>query len=491
MIEPQNTMLPLAESAKVDTPQGEGEGFGEMLAQSLGMIPQVDPSAVQQIETGAHQGEESMGGSGEQSAPAEQQAPGVAASAVFASQPDVGQGTTNAAPNVDPPDLSDRERGSDGPTTAPSLGSTAPVRTVRYDRTDRGVVPLPTLPTRPISEPAPHVIRPIDTIWKPSPLGEPVAVDSTPIEGEGDLTVRPGGPIDSIWHPAPDSADETQTPVVSPSSDRAGSGRDVPVPSRAPGIDPPDIADQPDRNPGGMPDLGLEPVVAAAVDVRMSPVRRNGEPRLPQPPGPETPRPEVAAVAPQPVASRQPRVELPPEQPVRLDSSPVAQGSGVAEPGAPVAPEPTVADTSANVSAPIAAAGSSPGGASSMGAETLRPQASALADRVMQAIDLQRTQPPPRSMVVDIPELEGLRLLVSVRSAGNVTVAPASGSANPDAFAPLATDLSRVLAERGFVMNGDGRQRGHNPYSDDESAPTTPRRPSFRRPARVDDDLRM
>jgi hypothetical protein len=108
----------------------------------------------------------------------------------------------------------------------------------------------------------------------------------------------------------------------------------------------------------------------------------------------------------------------------------------------------------------------------------------------MQAIDLQRSQPPPRSMVVDIPELEGLRLIVSVRSAGQVSVTPAANTANPEVFAPFATDLSRVLGERGFVMNGDSRRQGYNPYNEDEAPP--PRRSTgFHRPARVDNDLRI
>ena len=94
-------------------------------------------------------------------------------------------------------------------------------------------------------------------------------------------------------------------------------------------------------------------------------------------------------------------------------------------------------------------------------------------------------------MVVDIPEVEGLRLVVSVRSAGHVAVTPASGSTNPDAFATFANDLSRVLAERGFVMTGDGRGRGYNPYADEEPAPATRRSASFRRPARTDNDLRI
>jgi hypothetical protein len=94
-------------------------------------------------------------------------------------------------------------------------------------------------------------------------------------------------------------------------------------------------------------------------------------------------------------------------------------------------------------------------------------------------------------MVVDIPEIEGLRLVVSVRSGGQVSVTPAIGSTNPDAFAPFTDDLSRVLSDRGFVMTGDGQRRGRNPYATEEQQPPSRRSTTFRRPARTDNDLRI
>jgi hypothetical protein len=94
-------------------------------------------------------------------------------------------------------------------------------------------------------------------------------------------------------------------------------------------------------------------------------------------------------------------------------------------------------------------------------------------------------------MVVDIPEIEGLRLVVSVRSGGQVSITPAIGSTNPDAFAPFTDDLSRVLSDRGFVMTGDGRRRGRNPFATDEQQPAPRRRQSFRRSAPLDNDLRI
>ena len=187
------------------------------------------------------------------------------------------------------------------------------------------------------------------------------------------------------------------------------------------------------------------------------------------------------------------RVELAPDRPVQLDAAPVPtvldRPPVTAEPATSPVAEPLPVESGPGLGT-VQTAGSAPA-ASSAAADGIQPQASALAERVMQAIDLQRTQPPPRSMVVDIPELEGLRLVVSVRSAGHVSVTPAGNTANPDAFAPFATDLSRVLAERGFVMNGDSRRQGYNPYSEEEAPPAPRRSTGFRRPTPVDNDLRI
>lgn len=493
MIEPQNTMLPLAESRPSDQPQGEGEGFGDMLAQSLGMIPQVDPSAVQQLNTGAQQQQDTANGTGEQPTAEEQVDAGLPAATILGSQPLGGQAVPNAAPNVDPPDLSGRQPGADGEDTTPSLVPSTPVRAVRYEKTEQGARPLPTLPGPPTPEPAPHVIRPIDTVWKPSPLSQPTTPDQIPIQDETDLTLQPSRPVDSIWHPVVSSDPESQNVAGGAPVAVSGPSEDPAAPTRAPGINPPDPTVAPGRGTGpDLPALGLEPA-----PVGRNPLRGTRGPTLPRPPAldatPDGSRPEAAAASPQPTPHQQPRVELVPDQPIRLDTTPAAKvtGSAGTESGVTVASETTVSDAPATIAAPSVDSGSSPSSAGSVPAAALRPQASALAERVMQAIDLQRTQPPPRSMVVDIPELEGLRLLVSVRSAGNVTVTPASGSGNPDAFAPFATDLSRVLAERGFVMNGDGRQRGYNPYADDDPAPDAPRRATFRRPTRLDNDLRI
>jgi hypothetical protein len=118
-------------------------------------------------------------------------------------------------------------------------------------------------------------------------------------------------------------------------------------------------------------------------------------------------------------------------------------------------------------------------------------QHSALAARVMQAVEMQANQPPPRTMVVDIPEIEGLRLVVSVRSGSEVHVVPASASTATQGLQPFLEELQLVLENRGFVMTGDDRRRNGQQQNQDEPAPARPARPNFRRAEPTDNDLRI
>jgi hypothetical protein len=316
------------------------------------------------------------------------------------------------------------------------------------------------------------VVRPIETIWKPQLTAEPVAF-AAPLQ-----------PTDE--HAPPD-------PLRSP------------APAAAPGIAPPDptglpVAEQTPVAEAVAPARTVEPTVAKPVQVDVVRGRT-----IPAPPvlDSSTATDETTNSAPRsgnsfpvvpPAAATPQRVELAPERPVRLESIPAPKVSRRSEAVAESAIAPASAPVSTDGDSGLGtmqAVGSSPAAANSPTSAGLQPAASALAERVMQAIDLQQTQPPPRSMTVDIPELEGLRLIVSVRSAGNVSVTPAGSTPNPDVFAPFATDLSRVLAERGFVMNGDSRRQGHNPYGQDEAPPAPQRNAGFRRRGPVDNDLRI
>lgn len=493
MIEPQNTMLPVAESRPADVPQGEDQGFGAMLAQSLGLAPQVDPDAVQQINTNPqNRGQTQQDPAGGQPTtweqPGGQPVPATTPNAISAQivQPRA-PGEGNAQGSEEQPNI---EGGRFEP--ANPLGSR------RFSRGDRGVAPLRTLPTPPTNAQAPQ--RPIDTIWKPSPLGNTAEVVVPDVPADDGMALPPVDPGDDIGRPGA-TPPPVGTPVSPPPVGEGGVLVPQPPagPAQAPGIDPPDPAgnprgSQPPVNADG-PATRFEPEAARPGRVEID---RGGTipepPKLDAKPTSNEPAPKSVANTPPatPVPATPQRVELAPDRPVRLDTAPVAAASdrpATAEPGAVQAAELTTANSvtgfgSAQQTGATAAAGNTPG------PSVLQPQASALAERVMQAIDLQRTQPPPRSMVVDIPELEGLRLVVSVRSAGHVSVTPAANASNPDVFAPFATDLSRVLAERGFVMNGDSRRQGYNPYDQDE-APPPRRNTGFRRAAPSDDDLRI
>ncbi len=500
MIEPQNTMLPVAEPRPVDTPQGEGEGFGAMLAQSLGLAPQVDPNAVQQINTNQqHRGHGQEGAAGEQAAADEQSLTQPLQRVV---------GTALSVPVSAAGVVPDQGGAAEQSAAAQSEPVFSPVRaggSQRFTRTDQGVAPLPTLPTPPSAEAAPHVVRPIDTIWKPSPLGnagEAVAADAP---ANGEMTWEPVDRGDAIWKPGITSNPAATPGPIAPTDESPVLPTQPPAaPTAAPGFNPPDPAAIPIVAPladeVAPPAATLEPTVATPGQVGVDRGRQLPEPPAldSNAPGEETATSLTKPAVPGPVApaaaATPQRVELAPDRPVRLDTAPVPtavdSSTATAEPAVAPVTQSAPADGGPGMGT-VQTAGSAPAAPSSAAAEGMQPQASALAERVMQAIDLQRTQPPPRSMVVDIPELEGLRLVVSVRSAGHVSVTPAGNTANPDVFTPFATDLSRVLAERGFVMNGDSRRQGSNPYDQDEAPPAPRRSTGFRRTAPVDNDLRI
>lgn len=500
MIEPQNSLMPLvAESRNAETAQGDSLGFGEMLAQSMGLATPANPAAVQQIDAD----EQPQGGhtNPDEGQPGASRAPRIVTSPTTAriDQPITPTPTQAASVPVIPADgleagaVASEVRslvrpGGEHPPVMPGAG---PVRT------------LPTPPT-PVADPA--AAGPIDSIWVPG-------LDAAP---DAAALAAPGEP--AVANPAPDQAPDL--PVVGPDSrpvspvapPTPGTPQPLPVVGLEPAPRPP--ADSEPRYPVAptipTPPTSTEPnreprlVVAPADDATPLPkiTRPRSGRQLPTPPSPLGNSPAVPASSSPSTEEMQhivspgvtPRVDLAPDSPVRLDAnSPVATtppAGSTAEPASPVAAEAAI-DGPPLFTAPTTAGQAATGSVTTASADTTPAQPSALVERVMQAVDLQRTQPPPRSMVVDIPEIEGLRLVVSVRSGGQVSVAPALGSTNPDAFAPFAGDLSRVLTDRGFVMTGDDRRRGHNPHSADEQQPVPPRQPRFRRTAPIDNDLRI
>ena len=103
----------------------------------------------------------------------------------------------------------------------------------------------------------------------------------------------------------------------------------------------------------------------------------------------------------------------------------------------------------------------------------------------MNAVEMQQHLPPPRAIAIEIPEIEGLRLLVTMRMDGTVHVASSgtTSQVTDEQVTPLLQAVNDALTERGFDMSADtgGRQSARQD-ADDE--PTQPRMQRFRRSAR-------
>jgi hypothetical protein len=155
------------------------------------------------------------------------------------------------------------------------------------------------------------------------------------------------------------------------------------------------------------------------------------------------------------------------DEPVRAPNPLLPEGAGGDDTGVRQSPVPVATGTAA---------------AANTGEGPQAPHPSSLINRVLDAVELQRHLPPPRAIAVEIPEMEGLRLLVTMRMDGTVHVtssmpgqAPAPGQA-----APLLEAVEQALTDRGFEMNGgtDGR-RNMQDQPEDNAGPERPNR--FRR----------
>jgi hypothetical protein len=102
-----------------------------------------------------------------------------------------------------------------------------------------------------------------------------------------------------------------------------------------------------------------------------------------------------------------------------------------------------------------------------------------LVNRVLRMVEFQQTQPPPRMVVVDMPELEGLRLMVAVQADGKVHVAPIAGSAPHQVAEPFMQAVGEALSAEGFDLAADSQQRQRR----DRPEPNDPA-PATRRTAR-------
>ena len=514
MIEPKNTMMPLpAAPAQAEASQGDGIAFGEMLAQSLGMAATIDPNAVQQIAPNSQQHQQpdaEAGGvpSGEPEVAAQANGNQPAPADRFM-KPGVNRNHTPGLPPREGPPVADPSLPGNGggpSRTAKPIIVTAPIDPAQPVDPTVGLTPT----------------RPGNGIWKPVLTGTPDPATSTttsatpvtdvalPVVSNG-AAVPPNDGVPSNGAPnnlptdapVPPALVEVAAAEVRPVNRRGN----VPV---KPGI--PTLPPQPSPtsetagnvvlppDPTGVhvarnlaPDL-VQPAVA-----QPNPSRTKLDPKFPIDPAPpvqiQTTTPVVADPSPAnvvwPSATAQPRVNLTPETTVRFDSPKV----GVTKAAPAATPAVAEAAPGAATAAVTMAANDAPQTQFAAEVASLADsgQRSALAERVLRAVELQANQPPPRTMVVELPEVEGLRLIVSVRAGGQVHVVPTTGSAAPPSFEPFMDELSGVLADRGFVMTGDGRERGSNPRQEEQQQqPSSPmQRPSFRRPTPGDNDLRI
>ena len=490
MIEPQNTMMPLAaDPAPVELPQGE-EGFGAMLAQTLGMVPQLDPNAIQQIAAEQGDGEQETADLAGNSDPGLASSRQPARVGRFATIPITREVAVAEKPAVERPPI------IDGRFVDPVYVKDQPV--APPTPTDVPVVQNPdALPQPPVPIQAPiedGIGVPVLTGEAPNVVGDSLPTTPQPVATPVDeAALAPTPPVTAPPAVDPGGDFDPVDPVVQPR----------PEPPPAAPIAPPDDTDPvaaPVRSAPAVP-VTAEPAQPVVVD--RTPITPRPDRGLPVDPAPVADRPTEAAqtipaaTTPTPAA---PTVDRPDFAPVATPRFQVSDSSVrvAADNAVPLRdstvrveaarPTPQSMPSQAIVvdSSPQPAAPSTP-----VTTPAAPIQHSALAERVMQAVELQANQPPPRTMVVDIPEIEGLRLVVSVRGGAEVHVVPASASTATDGVQPFLDELQGVLENRGFVMTGDDRRRNRQRQDQDEPAPPRPSRPSFRRAERTDNDLRI
>ena len=488
MIEPQNTMMPLpADSAPADAPHGEA-GFGEMLAQTLGMIPQLNPDAIQPL--GHNSGDQ----------------PGEHADDLFA-------GGRSADPY----------RGGNVPITrfaaAPvdaSARLAEPIAGTRPPFVDAGFVDpvfdgddAVACDTLVGSDP----VAADDGIWKPVLTSSPQQV--TPVvDSDTELVARASAPpaenpsLPGEPMPAPNAETMGSDPALVSADPVAidPPGRREPGPVGPAKPDIPITSDPVTSAPAPHPTdpVSSEPIRSVGpIDPKSKPVIRGGDRSLPTQPTPTQEQPAATGTTSATTAmtdsaatvTARAQTDAMPTSPIRLDQAeikieghkPVSIGDAPVSLDSSKAAAPSVAPTSSFDGTPVQATP-----VTDLGLPTApaAPTAhSALAERVLNAVELQANQPPPRTMVVDIPEIEGLRLVVSVRGGAEVHVVQSSASSAVNGLQPFMEELQGVLESRGFVMTGDERRRNNNPHEDEDQQRHRPSRPTFRRP--TDNDLRI
>jgi hypothetical protein len=112
------------------------------------------------------------------------------------------------------------------------------------------------------------------------------------------------------------------------------------------------------------------------------------------------------------------------------------------------------------------------------------PTPASIINRVIRVVEMQQHLPPPRSMVVEIPELDGLQLTVSLRGT-EVHIVTADRAQGAALFRPFQNEVAAALDARGldlWLQSGD-QSSERRAWDEPEQAPTPDRIP-FRRRSR-------
>lgn len=234
-----------------------------------------------------------------------------------------------------------------------------------------------------------------------------------------------------------------------------------------------------------MPTASLQLGTAqAAADRAAAPVVAPASPETVEPPVVHwSPAPARAALA--AAANRDLELEIVTKMAQQVQQSKTAEPrlrvveTATAEPTAPIPPSVSFDPGAATVD--TAGIGSTP----AAGTAPANVPHTALVERVMTAVEMQQHLPPPRAIAIEIPEVEGLRLLVTMRMDGSIHVASSGTTAQVtnEQVTPLLQAVNEALTERGFDMSADtgGRQSTEQDANDE---PVPPRTPRFRRAAR-------
>jgi hypothetical protein len=106
--------------------------------------------------------------------------------------------------------------------------------------------------------------------------------------------------------------------------------------------------------------------------------------------------------------------------------------------------------------------------------------AAATVDRIMDAVEAQRTAPNPDAVLVDIPEMDGLQLRVALRGT-EVAITRTSIQGSTEHIRPMLIELGSALANKGFSLAGERRGGDRNQQPDRPYVPESDQRHQRRR----------